>query len=81
MCSLAFRRRSLRPRPVSPVLSEASLAPQTGKLQKVLGDLRVSGLPILEATKARLVEVVKQTLDVFLRPPPTSAEHPLWYTQ
>ena len=36
---------------------------QTGKLQKVLADLRVSTLPIPEQVRMQLVEVVKEKLD------------------
>ena len=38
---------------------------QTGKLQKMLADLRVSTLPIPEQMRKRLVEVYKKNFDAF----------------
>ena len=42
---------------------------QTGKLQKVLTDLRVSTLPIPKQVRKRLVEVVKENLGAFAASP------------
>ena len=43
--------------------------PQTGKLQKVLTDLRVSTLPIPEQVRKRLIKVVKEHLGAFSASP------------
>ena len=43
--------------------------PQTGKLQKVLADLRVATLSIPEQVRKQLVEVVKENLDAFAGSP------------
>ncbi len=42
---------------------------QTGKLQKVLADLRVSTVPIPDQVRKRLVEVIKENLDAFAASP------------
>ena len=42
---------------------------QTGKLQKVFADLRVSTLPIPEQVRKRLVEVIKENLCAFAASP------------
>ena len=44
---------------------ERTEVPQTGKLQKVLADLRVASLPIPDGIRRRLIEVVKEALNAF----------------
>ena len=59
----------LQPETVEVDLRVEQCEPQAGKLQKVLADLRVATLPILEQVRKRLVEVVKENINAFAATP------------
>ena len=42
---------------------------QTGKVKQVLAELKVSGLPVSEALRRRLVDVVRENIDAFAATP------------
>ncbi len=54
----------LAPAPASDIVVRTEV-PQTGKLQKVLADLRVASLPIPDEIRQRLIDVVKEALSAF----------------
>ena len=42
---------------------------QSGKLQRVLADLKIAALPIPDKLRKRLIEVVRENLDAFAASP------------
>ena len=58
-----------QPETVEVNLNDGQVELQTGKLQKVLADLRVATLPIPEQVRKRLVEIDKANLNAFAASP------------